>query len=116
MKFDQWQTADRVEIISFHNETLREISSPQAIQALADFALAHKSGWAAPWIGAPSPGVRARFFQADVFLGDLGVGDNYLIAQGCGAFQRRRLSDANRNQAMQLFFGADFPSSPNPGR
>lgn len=103
MRFARLRPADRVMITSNMNDALRTISDPVSISNLVAFAEAHESGWGTPWFGPPVALVRAHFYSGSRFLGDLGVGTDFLTAQGCGSFQSRRVSASDRTAVMQLF-------------
>ena len=103
MRFGQFMNADRVVITSNMHQPLRTMTDTLAIRELASFALEHQSHWTAPWYGTPVALVRANFYHGAKFLGDLGLGSNFLEAQGCGDFQSRSLSPADRSEAMTLF-------------
>src|SRR5439155_7430636 len=103
MRFARLRPADRVMITSNMNDALRTICDPVSISNLVAFAEAHESGWGTPWFGPPVALVRAHFYSGSRFLGDLGVGTDFLTAQGCGSFQSRRVSASDRTAVMQLF-------------
>ena len=103
MQFARLRPADRVLITTNMNETLRTISDPASVAALVSFAEAHASDWEVPWYGPPGALVRANFYAGNRFLGDLGVGNTFLTAQGCGDFHSRPVSAADRAVVMQMF-------------
>ena len=103
MRFGRFNGADRIEITNLSNKSLRVISEKHEIQKFASFAQAHGSDWATPITGTPVAGVRANFYSGGKFLGDLGVGSNFLTAQGCGYFQSRTVSQEGRKAIMKLF-------------
>lgn len=103
MRFPRLRPADRVVITSNLNDTLRTISDTASISELVAFAEAHDSGWGTPWFGPPVALVRANFYAGSQFLGDLGVGSDFLAAQGCGSFQSRSVSPSDRVAVMRVF-------------
>src|SRR5256885_15605136 len=107
MQFARLRMADRVLITTNMNETLRTISDPTSIAALVEFAEVHAGGWAVPWYGPQGSLVRANFYAGNRFLGDLGVGSTILTAQGCGDFNSRPVSAADRLIVMRMFGVSD---------
>jgi len=103
MQFARLQPADRVLITTSMNETLRTISDPASVAALISFAEAHATGWEVPWYGPPGALVRANFYAGNRFLGDLGVGSDFVSAQGCGDFPSRPISAEDRAIVMRMF-------------
>lgn len=103
MRFERLRTADRVVVRSDTNKALRTISDPASISLLVAFAEAHANRWGTPWYGPPVEVVSAGFYSDSQFLGDLGVGDDFLSAQGCGGLQSRPVSTHDRAAVMQLF-------------
>jgi hypothetical protein len=75
-----------------HSHGYLVVTSPAAIAALVAFAESHGSGWNYPWYGPP----------VDRFLGDFGMGTNFLSAQGCGDFQSRRIDKSERRRLIML--------------
>ena len=103
MRFDRFMNADRAVITSNRDEPLRTIADTLAIRQFASFALDHQSHWNVPWYGTPIALLRANFYRGSKFLGDFGLGSNFLEAQGCGDFQSRSLSSADRSKILTLF-------------
>ncbi|MGN6281384.1 hypothetical protein [Frateuria sp.] len=103
MKFERFDGADRIEITDSTSRSLRIISNKHELQEFAAFAKAHDSDWATPVTGTPVAKVRANFYSGERFLGDLGVGSDFLTAQGCGYFQSRTVSQEDRQVIMKLF-------------
>jgi hypothetical protein len=90
MGFEQLRLADSVVITTTnHAKALRTITDKAIVSQLVAFALDHESGWIAPWYGVPIGTVGANFYQKGTFLGDLDVGENFLVAQGCSYFYKR---------------------------
>jgi hypothetical protein len=103
MRFDRLRAADRVVISSNLNKPLRTIADTQLIAQLVGFALDHQADWRAPWYGTPVPSFRAQFYRGSTFLGDLGIGGDFLEAQGCDGFQSRSVSAPDRARIVALF-------------
>jgi hypothetical protein len=103
MGFERFQRATRVEITTNHNQVLRNIEKLADVRALVEFTQAYKDGWSTPWAGAPIAPVRVNFYQREQFLGDFGIGEGFLAAQGCGGFQSRSISSEERARLIQLF-------------
>jgi hypothetical protein len=102
MHFERLREANRA-VITVESHTVgAEIRSPDALRRLVDFAEEHSSGWGYPWYDSPVARLRVDFFAGSRFLGDIGVGDNFLSAQGCGYFQSRQLSRADRKRLISL--------------
>jgi hypothetical protein len=102
MHFERLREANRAVITVESHAVGAEIRSPDALRRLADFAEVHSSGWGYPWYGPPIARLRVDFFADSIFLGDLGVGEGFLSAQGCGYFQSRRVSHSDRKQIIAL--------------
>jgi len=94
------------------NDPRRTISDPASISNLVAFAEAHENGWEVPWWGPRGALVRANFYSGSRFLGDLGVGSDFLGAQGCGDFHSRPVSAGDRVAIMRMF-GVPDPYKDN---
>lgn len=103
MNFEEFRNANRIEITDSLSNVLRKIQEPKEINALVEFAISHKSGWGTPWAGTPIASINANFYQGDNFLGDFGLGSNFLAAQGCGYFQSRSINYKDRATLIKLF-------------
>jgi hypothetical protein len=112
MGFEQLRLADSVVITTNHAKAPRTITDTAIVSQLVAFALDHESGWVAPWYGVPIGRIRANFYQKGTFLGDLAVGENFLVAQGCGYFYSRPVSRADRVKLLALFDVPD-PAASN---
>jgi len=102
MHFERLREANRAIVTVESHPVGAEIRSQDALRRLVDFAQDHSSGWGYPWYDAPVARLRVDFFADTLFLGDLGVGNNFLSAQGCGYFQSRRVSGADRKHLISL--------------
>jgi hypothetical protein len=107
MHFERFREADRAVVTLDSRAIAAEIRSQDTLHALADFAQAHSTGWGYPWYGPPVPRLRVDFFSGTRFLGDFGVDTNFLSAQGCGYFQSRHVSVADRRRLIALIGVAD---------
>jgi len=103
MQFDQLTRTDRIVITDNMGKSLRVITDTAEIKKITDFTLSHRSGWETPWSGTPIALLRANFYCQKSFVGDLGVGDDFLTSQGCGRFQSRSVSEKDREIIMGLF-------------
>ena len=103
MRSAELRAADRVLITSSMNDPLRTISDPSSISDLVAFAEAHESGWGAPRWGPSGGLLRANFYSRNRFLGDLGVGSDFLAAQGCADLQSRPLPAGDRAAVIRMF-------------
>lgn len=103
MQFDVLAGADRIIITDNTGKPLRRVTEPSEIKQISGFALSHRSDWETPWSGTPIAPIRANFYQNNRFIGDLGVGDDFLTSQGCGRFQYRPVSETDRQWIMKLF-------------
>lgn len=92
MHFERLHQANRAVVTVDSHPVGAEIRSPDTLAALANFAQAHSSGWGYPWYGPPVERLSVEFFADARFLGDFGVGTNFIAAQGCGYFQSRGIS------------------------
>jgi hypothetical protein len=113
MGFEQLRLADSVVITTNHAKALRIITDTAIVSQLAAFALDHKSGWVAPWYGVPIGALGANFYRRGTFLGDLDVGKNFLVAQGCGYFYSRPVSSADRAKLLALFDLSEAAPAPS---
>jgi hypothetical protein len=102
MHFERLREANRAVIRVDSHAVGAEIRSPDTLSALANFAQTHGSGWGYPWFGPPVARLYVEFYAGTRFLGDFGVGTNYLSAQGCEYFQSRSVSPADRQQLIAL--------------
>jgi len=103
MGFERFLNVNKIVISDNHDNELRTIEDKETILGIASFALDHSSDWEIPWYGTPVALVRANFFIDDKFVGDFGVGNNFLTAQGCRAFLSRQVSPTERSEIMRLF-------------
>jgi hypothetical protein len=112
MHFEQLREADRAVVTVGSGREYTEIRSPDTLRALVDFAQAHSYGWGEPWYGAPVARVYVNFYAGTRFLGDFGVGTDFLSAQGCGFFQSRTVSSDDKRKLVALI-GADAFAAGN---
>lgn len=103
MKFGRLKQADRIDITDNLNRRIRVITDKEQIGQFVAFAQAHDTGWGTPWDGTPIAMIGAQFFAGEKFIGNLDVGSNFLVAQGCGYFQSRSVSHRDRKVIMDLF-------------
>ena len=103
MQFDHLLRTDRIVITDNMGKEIKVIEDKSKIKEITTFALSHNSGWETPWSGTPIALLRANFYCKGSFLGDLGVGDDFLTSQGCAGFQSRNVSEKNRELIMGLF-------------
>lgn len=99
--FHTWETADHVLVKENSKKLLRTIADRPAILGLAKFAEAHQTGWSTPAAGTPVAPLTLEFFSGTKFLGHLGIGENFLEAQGCDDFVSRDLSRADRSALIR---------------
>ena len=102
MKLERLFQTNRIVITDNMNREIRTINDEATIGKITSFALSHSSGWETPWAGTPVALLRANFYIGEKFIGDLGVGSNFLTAQGCGFFQSRDVSAKDREIIMEL--------------
>lgn len=116
MQFQRLTPTDRIVIIDNRNREIRTIQDQTKIGEITRFALSHASGWETPWAGTPVASVRANFYVGEKFIGDLGVGRNFLTAQGCSFFQSRKVSAKDREVILRLLAVKDpyVDQSENP--
>jgi hypothetical protein len=107
MGFERLRQADRAVVTVDSRSVGTALRSKEALRALEEFAELHGSGWGSPWYGTPVARLRVDFFSGNRFLGDLGVGSNFLAAQGCGYVQSRKLAAADRAELVGLIGAAD---------
>jgi hypothetical protein len=103
MQFERLSETDKIVISNNMNKEIRSINDRATISQIVNFTLSHKTTWATPLAGTPVALLRANFYSNGKFIGDLGVGSNFLTAQGCGYFQSRSVSDNDRKIIMGLF-------------
>jgi hypothetical protein len=107
--FHTWETADSVVVKGSSKALLRTITDKAVILGLARFAEAHQTGWSLPAAGTPIAPVTLEFFSGTKFLGHLGVGHNFLEAQGCDDFVSRNLSGADRSAVIRMLGNPNVP-------
>jgi hypothetical protein len=112
MNFSRFRAATRIVVTVDSRDVNLQITSAADIAALASFAESHGDGWGVPWAGTPVARLVANFYDRDKFLGDLGIGPSFLTAQGCGYFQSRHVSPADRDRVLKLI-GVPPPDSKN---
>ena len=103
MNFERLNQTNRIVITDNMNKEIKTITDLSRIGEIKNFALSHSTGWETPWYGAPVALVRANFYVGEKFIGDFGVGKNFLSAQGCGFFQSREVSAKDRETILGLF-------------
>jgi hypothetical protein len=113
MHFERFREADRAVVSVDSRAVGPELRSPDTLRALADFAQAHSTGWQYPWFAPPVARLRVDFFSGTRFLGDFGVGTNFLEAQGCDYFQSRRVDSDDRRKLIALIGVADPYAAPS---
>ena len=102
MKFERLMKTDRIVITDNMNKEIKTITDKSNIGDITNFALSHSAGWETPWAGTPVAKLRANFYIGEKFIGDFGVGSNFITAQGCGYFQSRTISEIDRKVIMSL--------------
>ena len=107
MQFDYLTRTDRIVITDNMGKEIKVIADKSIIKEITTFALTHNSGWETPWSGTPIALIRANFYCKESFVGDLGVGDDFLTSQGCAGFQSRSVSEKDRELIMGLFLVDD---------
>jgi hypothetical protein len=100
--FHSWETADRVLVKGNSKILLLTITDKTIILGLAKFAEAHQTGWSLPAAGTPIAPLTVEFFSGTKFLGHLGIGQNFLEAQGCDDFVSRNLSGADHSAVISM--------------
>lgn len=105
--FRTWETADRVLVQVDSKAVVRTIIDRSVILELARFSEAHQTGWSIPAAGTPAARLSIEFFSGNKFLGHLGIGRNFLEAQGCDDFVSRRLSAADRSVVIRMLGVSD---------
>ncbi len=113
MGFSRLQSADRVVVVSNNMQQLRVITDVQTVAKLGAFAMSHPDNWHVPLTGAPVALVRGDFYRGSQLLGDIGLGSNFISAQGCGYFQSRVVTAKDRVVLLRLLGVAD-PYDGNP--
>lgn len=102
MKFERLEQTDRIVITDNINKEIKTITDKSKISGITAFAMSHGTDWAIPWAGTPVAKLRANFYVSDKFIGDFGVGSNFIAAQGCSFFQSRNISANDREVIMSL--------------
>ena len=113
MELSRLQSADRVVVVTNNMQELRVITDAQTVAKLGAFAVSHPDNWEVPLAGPPVALVRGDFYRGSQFLGDLGLGSDFISAQGCGHFQSRSVSAKDREALLKLLGIAD-PYRGNP--
>ena len=102
MKFERLVQADRIIITDNMSKEIKTISDKPNVSGITNFVLSHSAGWETPWAGTPIALLRANFYVGEKFIGDFGVGSNFITAQGCGFFQSRAITAIDRGVIMGL--------------
>ncbi len=102
MRFERLARTDRIVIADNMNKEIKTITDKSNIGDITNFVLSHSTGWETPWAGTPVARLRANFYVGEKFIGDFGVGSNFITAQGCGYFQSRRINEDDRKIIMSL--------------
>jgi len=103
MAFGRLTSADRAVVRTNNMRDLREITDAATIDKLTAFAISHADNWETPIAGTPVAMLRVDFYSGNDFLGDFGLGSDFLSAQGCGFFQSRSVDPKDREALLQLF-------------
>ena len=103
MEFNHLTRTDRIVITDNMGKEIKVVTDKERIKEITTFVLTHHSGWETPWSGTPIALIRANFYCKRFFVGDLGVGDDFLTSQGCGRFQSRNVSEKDREIILSLF-------------
>jgi hypothetical protein len=102
MGLERLQRTDRIVLTGNNLQEIATIVEKSRIDEIVEFALAHQEGWRTAIVGTPIEHLRANFYAQDKFIGGLGVGSDFLTAQGCGRFVFREVSAADRSRLMSL--------------
>jgi hypothetical protein len=78
---EKLEGADRIDVI-VHNEKISTISEPQKIRDTLAFIRKYRDGWVEPLAGPTGALLRFSFFENDRFLGEFGLGWNYIASGG----------------------------------
>lgn len=107
MNFGSLKSADRIVLTDNNTREIDSIVQRNRIDDFVAFALSHGDGWKIGATGAPVALLRANFYEGDRFIGDFGIGSDFIAAQGCGYFAFREVSAADRARLMELFATRD---------
>jgi hypothetical protein len=102
MKFDDFQSADRVVVKQMSKTIVSTIADRTRIVDIARFIEARGNGWSVPFGGTPVGSITLEFYSDGRFLGDLGIGTAFLEAQGCGYFFAHHLTPSERRDLAGL--------------
>ena len=100
--FRSWETSDRIELSENSKAALETISDKERILQVARFVENREDGWSVPLVGTPIARFNLRFYSGRTFLGHLGIGTNFLEAQGCDGFVSRNLPPKERQLLVSL--------------
>jgi hypothetical protein len=101
-EFDEWSTADHIDIRLGNQPPQRTITDPVLIAKIATFAQAHADGWGNPWYGTPVGNITLEVYSGHRFMGHLAIGPTSLESQGCDDFVSRSLSQTDRRAILSL--------------
>jgi hypothetical protein len=107
MGFKSFEKADRIVVKQMSKTILTTITDRPRILQIAQFAEAHGNDWSVPLAGTPIGNISLEFYSGGQFLGDLGIGKEFLDAQGCGYFFSRRLATDDRHEISRLIGVSD---------
>jgi hypothetical protein len=102
------QQTDRIVI----PRTGRTITDPATIQTVVQVTQGHSARWEVPWYGVPVGSVHVEFRQGASWVGDLGIGDRFVVTQWQGGFYSRPISA--EDQALLLSALGFTPQGRNP--
>ncbi len=99
--FAGWERATRAEV-GTHNGPRMRVDDPGALRRIVEIARAQSGPWKVPWYGVPVGRLNVDIYEGDVFLGHLGVGDEFLETQWGDGFYCHELEVADRERILDL--------------
>lgn len=111
----EWLAEQQISAIKIHDsrhdsleeEPLAVIEDAGQIADITDFIIDKNEHWYAPWAGVPVGQLRVVFWSEDDRIHSFSVGEEFVVAQGCGYFFIHEISKAEQADLLSIL-GIDF--------
>jgi hypothetical protein len=78
--FGKLRTADRIDVRTASDKSVKEIVEPKKIKAAVEFIVDHREGWRESPSGPLAPDLMLQFYRGPERLGGFGVTRRHLVA------------------------------------
>ncbi|MGB8647427.1 MAG: hypothetical protein WCF84_19485 [Anaerolineae bacterium] len=107
--FENLDGADRIEVTTNLNTSLKVIDDSQVIGQVVDWVKTYPDRWTVPFDGVPVARVRMNFYKGDRIVGNVGIDDEFLTTMNKGSFWSRQGDVTARVKVFQIIGLDDYP-------